>query len=147
MPTIQLKGNGMGLPGPEPNPHKGQFGLARPFMAALNSLRGLKFAWREEEAFRQEVAITLPLVMFAILLPVTAAERLLLIFPLGLLLIVELMNTAIEATVDRISMDRHPLSGKAKDLGSAAVGLCIVLAMIHWVVILWPFFRTLSGSR
>lgn len=116
-------------------------------MAALNSLRGLKFAWREEEAFRQEVAITLPLVMLAILLPVTAAERLLLIFPLGLLLIVELMNTAIEATVDRISMDRHPLSGKAKDLGSAAVGLCIVLAMIHWVVILWPFFRTLSGSR
>ena len=123
---------------PEPNPHKGRFGLARPYMAALNTLRGLKFAWHEEEAFRQEIAIACPLIVTAFFLPVTAIEKILLIFPLILLLIVELMNTAIEATVDRISMDRHPLSGKAKDLGSAAVGLCIVLAMIHWLVILWP---------
>ena len=53
------------------------------------------------------------------------------------------MNSAIEATVDRISMERHPLSGKAKDLGSAAVGFCIMLAIIHWLVILWPLLPSL----
>jgi diacylglycerol kinase (ATP) len=130
----------------EPNPHKGRFGLARPYMAALNTLRGLKFAWREEEAFRQEVAIAIPLITLAFFLPVTAIETVLLILPLGLLLIVELMNTAIEATVDRISMDRHPLSGKAKDLGSAAVGFCIVLAIIDWLVILWPLWQKFRAS-
>lgn len=130
----------MGQDAPEPNPHKGHFGLARPYMAVLNTLRGLRFAWREEEAFRQELAIVIPLIVIAVLSPVSAVEKLLLIFPLGLLLLVELINTAIEATVDRISMEVHPLSGKAKDLGSAAVGFCILLAMLHWLVILWPLF-------
>jgi diacylglycerol kinase (ATP) len=133
----------MGQDAPEHNPHKGHFGLARPYMAALNTLRGLRFAWREEESFRQEIAIALPLMVIATLLPVSSIEKLLLIFPLGLLLLTELMNSAIEATVDRISMERHPLSGKAKDLGSAAVGFCIMLAIIHWLVILWPLLPSL----
>lgn len=123
---------------PEPNPHKGRFGLRRPWLAAANSLRGLRFAWHEEEAFRQEVVLAAVLALVALWLPVSGVERLLLIFPLVLLLLVEVLNTAIEATVDRISLDRHPLSGKAKDLGSAAVALCIVLTLLSWTVIVGP---------
>lgn len=122
----------------EANPHKGRFGLRRPWLAAANSLRGLRFAWREEEAFRQEVVLASILAVVAIFLPVSGVERLLLVFPLVLLLLVEVLNTAIEATVDRISLDRHPLSGKAKDLGSAAVALCIVLTLLSWTVIVLP---------
>ena len=130
----------MGQDAPEPNPHKGHFGLARPYMAALNTIRGLRFAWREEEAFRQEIAIALPLVVVATLLPVSSVEKLLLIFPLGLLLLIELMNSAIEATVDRIGLERHALSGLAKDIGSAAVFTSFAMLVTIWALVLWERF-------
>jgi diacylglycerol kinase (ATP) len=102
------------------------------------SLQGLGDACRREAAFRQELALAAVLVPAALLLPFSAVERVLLIGSLLLVLIVELLNSAIEATVDRISLDDHPMAARAKDLGSAAVMLTLALALITWAGIAGP---------
>lgn len=112
-------------------------GIKRIVMATWYSLKGLKAAFKSEAAIRQEcfaIAVLLPI---AILADVTLVERLLLILTMFLVLIVELLNTAVETVVDRVSFDQHELSGKAKDIGSAAVFISILIALVTWVSILW----------
>lgn len=120
------------------NTLKSHGGPARVFNALRYSLQGLGHALRHEAAFRQELLFVLPAMIAAWCLPVTRAEQILLFGSSVLVLIVELLNSAIEATVDRISDERHPLSGRAKDLGSAAVLLAIVLMAVSWGVIGLP---------
>lgn len=117
---------------------KSKSGLKRIAAAAGYSVEGLRTAWRNEHAFRQEVALFAIAALIALLLPVPAAHKLLLIGTLVLVLIVELLNSAIEAVVDRVSLERHPLSKTAKDLGSAAVCLALLLAGAAWAVIVLP---------
>ncbi|EIY7832580.1 diacylglycerol kinase [Vibrio parahaemolyticus] len=96
------------------------------------SIKGLKAAWTHEAAFRQELVLTLVLSISAFFLPVTTLERVLMISSLLLILIVELINSAVEAVVDRVSDDWHELSGRAKDIGSAAVFAALFLALFVW---------------
>lgn len=119
---------------------KSKSGLKRIFSAFFYSIDGLKAAWRHEHAFRQELVVALVAVAVALALPVSAFQKLLLIGVLLLVLIVELINSAIEAVVDRISLERHPLSKNAKDFGSAAVMLACVLAAGVWGVVLFNRF-------
>ena len=102
------------------------------------SAAGLTAAWQNEHAFRQELAVVVPGCIVALLLPLSALHKLVLIAVLLLVLIVELLNSAIEAAVDRVSLDRHPLSKTAKDFGSAAVLLAFALAFATWAVIVLP---------
>ena len=111
------------------SPHKGQRGLRRLFKAFFFSLSGLKLAFRHESAFRQEVALAAVLLPLACIIPVTPVERVLLIGSVLLLLIVELLNSGVEAAIDRIGLDTHRLSKRAKDLGSAAFGGARALAI------------------
>ncbi|CAM3616150.1 Diacylglycerol kinase [Vibrio aerogenes CECT 7868] len=110
----------------------GRTGLKRLYYAGIYSAKGLKAAWRNEAAFRQEVCIVVPLFITALLLPVSAIEQLFLVSSLFLVLITELFNSSIEAVVDRISDELHELSGRAKDIGSAAVLVSIFLAVFIW---------------
>ncbi len=96
------------------------------------SIKGLKAAWTHEAAFRQELVLTLVLSISAFFLPVTTLERVLMISSLLLILIVELINSAVEAVVDRVSDDWHELSGRAKDIGSAAVFVALFVALFVW---------------
>lgn len=116
--------------------YKSKSGIKRIFSAIFNSLDGLRTAWRLEHAFRQELGVAIPGIIVALLLPVTLLERVALIAVLILMLITELVNSAIEAVVDRISLDHHELSKNAKDLGSAAVMLAVILAVLTWAAIL-----------
>lgn len=115
-------------------------GLKRVLRAALNSIDGLKAGWRNEAAFRQECVLVLVLTPAAFWVGESAVERSLLIGSCWLVLIVELLNSGIETIVDRVSTDHHTLSGRAKDLGSAAVLVSLVLAGLVWVLILWERF-------
>lgn len=115
---------------------KGRGGLARICNAAGYSVAGLRAAYAGEAAFRQLVWLNLLLIPVALLLDVSRVERAVLIGVVVLGLIVELLNSAIEATVDRISLDLHPLSGRAKDMGSAAQLLVLCLVGLIWGVIL-----------
>lgn len=123
---------------PQISEFKSRSGFKRIFSAFFYSLDGLRTAWRHEHAFRQELMIALPGIVIALLLPVTPLEKLALIAVLVLVLVVELLNSAIEAVVDRVSLDRHALSKNAKDLGSAAVMLSFVFALLTWGVVLYP---------
>ncbi len=122
---------------PRPNPCKGATGLRRIANATRNSLAGLASAWRCEAAFRQEVLAACLLIPLALLLDVPALGKAAMIASVLLVLVVELINSAIEATVDRISLERHELAGRAKDLGSAAVMLALVLAATVWAFVLF----------
>ncbi len=117
---------------------KSKSGFRRIFSAFFYSLDGLRTAWRHEHAFRQELMIAVPGIVIALLLPVSRLEKLALIGVLLLVLVVELLNSAVEAVVDRVSLDRHSLSKNAKDLGSAAVMLTFLFALITWGVVLYP---------
>ncbi|MGH8806808.1 MAG: diacylglycerol kinase [Noviherbaspirillum sp.] len=117
---------------------KSKSGVKRIYAAFLYSIQGFRTAWKSEHAFRQELMLALPAAIVALLLPVSAFKKLALIAVLALVLIVELINSAIEAVVDRVSLESHPLSKNAKDLGSAAVFLALSLAVATWVVALWP---------
>jgi len=119
---------------------KSKSGVKRIFAAFLYSIDGFKSAWRHEHAFRQELAVVVVGVVAALLLHVPALEKLLLIGVLVLVLVIELINSAIEAVVDRVSLERHPLSKNAKDFGSAAVLLAFTLAAATWAVIVLPLF-------
>jgi len=100
------------------------------------SLQGLRHAWKGEAAFRFEVFCALFLLPIAMLLNVSSIERIALVASVLLVLIVELLNSAVEAAIDRISEERHPISGKAKDMGSAAVFVALILVIFTWLTIL-----------
>jgi diacylglycerol kinase (ATP) len=119
---------------------KSKSGLKRIFSAFFYSIDGFRAAWKHEHAFRQEVMVAVPGIVIALLLPVSRYEKLALIGVLVLVLVVELLNSAIEAVVDRVSLDRHSLSKNAKDLGSAAVMLTFLMALVTWAVVLYPLF-------
>lgn len=114
----------------------GHIGFKRLFFASQYSLQGFKSAWKYEAAFRQEIILTLILTLCSFALPVTNLERVLMIGSLLIVIIVELANSAIEAVVDRIGSEWHELSGRAKDLGSAAVLVSLILVGITWASIL-----------
>ena len=120
---------------PGGNPHKGRTGLVRIAHAFSNSCSGLADACRNESAFQQELLLAVVLIPVAAILNVTPLERALLIASVLLVLIVELLNTGVEVAIDRISLDHHELSKKAKDLGSAAVLLSLVLLLVVWILI------------
>ncbi|HTC17188.1 MAG TPA: diacylglycerol kinase [Steroidobacteraceae bacterium] len=111
-------------------------GLTRVLRALAASLNGLSGAFREEAAFRQELALALIVIPLGLWLGHSGVERALLIGPMLLILIVELLNSAIEATVDRISFEHHALAGLAKDIGSAAVFMSFVLLISVWLLVL-----------
>ena len=113
-------------------------GLRRLLLASRYSWLGLKAAWHSEAAIRQEVMVLIILLPVAFYLPIEPAETALLVLSALLVLVVELINTALEAIVDRIGPEQHALSGKAKDIGSAAVLVTLIAAVLIWVIILWP---------
>lgn len=117
---------------------KSKSGFKRIIGAIGYSFDGFRTAWRGEHAFRQELVLVVVATVVALLLPVPALHKLMLIGVLILVLIIELINSAIEAVVDRVSLDRHPLSKNAKDFGSAAVFLALSLAAATWAVIVLP---------
>jgi diacylglycerol kinase (ATP) len=104
------------------------------------SMQGVRAAWEGEAAFRVEVLLASIMLPVAIALDVNSLERIALVATVMLVLIVELINSAIEATVDRVGAELHPLSGRAKDLGSAAVFVALLLAVFTWATILLEFF-------
>jgi diacylglycerol kinase (ATP) len=110
--------------------------LLRPFIALRVALQGLAAAWRHEVPFRLEVVACLVFVPLAFWVGKTAVERALLVGSLLLVLIVELLNSALEATLDRVSLEDHPLIKRAKDIASAAVGLTLFNAGVIWLFIL-----------
>jgi diacylglycerol kinase (ATP) len=119
---------------------KDKRGIARISSAFWNTVDGFKSAWQGEQAFRQEIVVGTIATVVALLLPISGFQKLALIGVLLFVLIVELINSAIEAVVDRISLERHPLSKNAKDFGSAAVALSILLAAAIWGVVLFNRF-------
>jgi len=123
-------------PVPGESPFKGKRGLARIVQAFFNSLAGLADAWRHESAFRQEILLATVLVPVACLVRVTPVERAVLIGSVLLVLIVELLNSSVEAAIDRISFEHHSLSRRAKDIGSAAVFVSLLLMGLVWALIL-----------
>ena len=111
-------------------------GLTRVLRAWVSSWHGLTGAYREEAAFRQELALAVIVIPLGLWLGHGGVERALLVAPMLLILIVELLNSAIEATVDRIGFERHALAGLAKDIGSAAVFMSFVLLTAVWLLVL-----------
>jgi len=118
------------------SPFKGKTGIQRIVQATFNSFAGLADAWRHESAFRQEVLMAAVLVPLALYLPLLRVEKALLVASVLLVLVVELLNSSVEAAIDRISFDHHNLSRRAKDIGSAAVFVALALMGATWLVIL-----------
>lgn len=116
---------------------KSKAGFSRLISAFKYSIDGLWAAAKHEAAFRQELCVVVPLSIAAWFVPVSMTQRALLFSVLQLILIVELLNSAIEANTDHISMERHPLAKRAKDMGSAAVLLAIVISVVVWSAVLW----------
>ncbi|TKF21101.1 diacylglycerol kinase [Vibrio genomosp. F6] len=114
----------------------GKTGIARIYDATGYSMKGLKAAWINEAAFRQEVVFCFLLTIATFVFTITDVERVVLIGSLVLILLAELLNSAIEAVVDRIGSEWHELSGRAKDIGSAAVFVSLVFAALTWAIIL-----------
>jgi diacylglycerol kinase (ATP) len=117
------------------SPYKGETGLRRVLSATRNSIAGLREALRCEDAFRQELILAAVLVPAGLWIGTTGVQKALLIGSVLLVLIVELLNSAIEATVDRISFENHRLAKRAKDIGSAAVMLTLLNAALIWGLI------------
>ena len=120
------------------NPHKGNRGLARAWHAAKNSWCGLVYAFMEESAFRQELTLFALLTPVTFLLSITLLEKALLISSLVMVLVIELLNSSVEAAIDRISFEHHDLSKRAKDFGSAAVMLALFVAALLWAAVCIP---------
>lgn len=129
------------------SPHKGQRGIRRLVNALFYSLSGFSLAYRHESAFRQEVALAAVLIPIAFVLPLQPVERVLLIGSVLLVMIVELLNSSVEAAVDRIGFDTHRLSKRAKDLGSAAVLLALLALLLTWLLIAGPAIAVLLAQH
>ena len=141
----------MPAPAPEP-PHaarmKSRGGFARVWKALGYTVDGLRAAWIHEHAFRQELLACAPFALAAWTLPhLSLWVRALLFGSLLLILVVELLNSSIEANTDHITLDRHPLAKRAKDMGSAAVFLAIVNALVLWACCLWSAYGPALLSR
>ncbi len=117
--------------------HKGKTGLRRVWNAMHYSFAGLRAAHRHEDAFRQEVLLALIMVPLAMWLGGSGADKALMVASVLLVLIVELVNSALEATVDRISLENHPLAKRAKDIGSAAVMIALINVAAVWGLVLF----------
>ena len=133
--------SGMDAPSETPQQHsespfKGKTGFARVWNALFYSVAGLKAAYRHEDAFRQEVWLAALLIPLALWLPASGAGHALMVGSVLLVLVVELVNSAIEAAVDRISLENHRLAKRAKDIGSAAVLVALVNVTATWALIL-----------
>jgi len=115
----------------------GLTGITRILAASKNSLNGTRDCWRYESAFRQNSVLSIVLLILSFQLAQTVVEWLILIMPLFLLTIVELLNSAIENTVDRIGPERHILSGRAKDMASAGTMFCLILIATVWLSMTW----------
>jgi diacylglycerol kinase (ATP) len=119
------------------SPYKGKTGLRRLWNAFGYSLAGFRAAYKHEDAFRQEVLLAAVLIPLALWLPAAPVGKALMIASVLLVIIVELLNSAVEATVDRISLDNHALPKRAKDIGSAAVLVSLVNTAVIWALMLW----------
>jgi diacylglycerol kinase (ATP) len=119
------------------HPQKGKTGLRRVWNAFFYSMEGLRAALRHEDAFRQEVILAAILIPVALFLPATGAGKALMAGSVLLVLIVELLNSAVESTVDRISYENHELAKRAKDIGSAAVFVSLVNVPLVWGLVLF----------
>ena len=119
------------------SPHKGKTGLVRIWNAFRYSLDGLAAAFRHEDAFRQEVFLAAILVPAAFFLSAGGTGKALMVASVLLVLIVELLNSAVEAAVDRTSVENHPLAKRAKDIGSAAVFISLVNVPVVWLIVLF----------
>lgn len=117
--------------------YSGNTGLKRIFMAGLYSWQGFKAAFRKEEAFRQEIYLSVVLLPLAFYLGDNGIETAMMVGSVLLVLIVEILNSAIEAVVDRIGMEPHKLSGRAKDMGSSAVLLSLINVVVVWSLVLF----------
>ena len=122
----------------EESPFKGQTGLRRVWNAFNYSLAGLHDAYRNEDAFRQESLLAALMIPLALALPASGIGKALMIGSVLVVLIVELLNSAVEAAIDRISLDRHKLSKRAKDIGSAAVLIALINVLVTWALVLLP---------
>ena len=122
------------------SPYKGKAGLVRIWRALFYSFAGLTSAFRHESAFRQELALAAVLVAIAIALPASLVQIALLIHSVLFVLVAELLNSAVEAAVDRISFDDHALAKRAKDIGSAAVFVSLVGCAVVWGLVLYDIF-------
>ena len=118
----------------------GYTGLRRIANAAKYSAQGFGHAWRYESAFRQEITVTLLLVPVALWLGRTPIERMMLIACCFFVVVVELLNSAVETAIDRVGDEQHELSGRAKDLGSAAVFVSVVIPVAVWGTVAWQRF-------
>lgn len=119
------------------SPFKGKTGIRRIFNAFGYSLSGLRAAYKHEDAFRQEVWLALALLPLAFFMPVGGTGKALMVASMLLVLIVELINSAIEAAVDRVSLESHRLAARAKDIGSAAVLLSLLNVVVVWALIVF----------
>lgn len=115
-------------------------GLTRIINATGYSWKGLRAAWNNEAAFRQEIILLLITIVLALWLDISPVERVLLIGSVALIPIFEIINSAIEAAIDRVGTEQHELSGRAKDMGSSAVLMAILLALFVWVTIIYDHF-------
>jgi len=118
------------------SPYKGKTGLRRVWNALLYSLDGLSAAFRHEDAFRQEVLLALVLVPLALCAPASGTGKALMVGAVLLVLVVELLNSGIEAVTDRISLEDHVLAKRAKDMGSAAVMISLINVPVVWLLVL-----------
>ena len=118
------------------SPHKGKTGLRRIWNALFYSIDGIRAAFRHEDAFRQEALLALVLIPAAFFMPADGVGKALMIASILLVLVVELLNSAVEAVVDRISLEHHRLAKRAKDIGSAAVLVSLVNVVIVWLLVL-----------
>lgn len=118
------------------SPFKGKTGLKRVWNAMFYSFEGLRAAYRHEDAFRQEFWLAVVLIPLALALPASGVGHALMIASVLLVLVVELINSAIEAAIDRISLENHKLSKRAKDIGSAAVMMTLLNVVVTWTLVL-----------
>jgi diacylglycerol kinase (ATP) len=128
------------VPSPDPpvSSFKSRSGWRRLIKASTYSWQGLRAAWRHEAAFRQELLLAVPAAAVAVAFAPGRWQLLALLGSLGLLLVVELLNSALEAVADAVTLEHRELLGRAKDLGSAAVLLTLLLTVLTWAVVFWP---------
>ena len=119
------------------SPFKGKTGLTRVWNAFHYSMAGLAAAYRNEDAFRQEVRLALLMIPLALWLPASGIGKALMIASVLLVIVVELINSAVEAAVDRVSLERHHLAKRAKDIGSGAVFVALVNVVVVWALVLF----------